>query len=123
VVVTSLKYFKKVIARVNGGVVQGLRSRRQLLINSLVRLGEEEAGLKNQQPQIPPPSMNKPVERKKVLVVMAGFLMSVMTSHQAWSQGEAGGGELPQYREKAEVEVTLGGKKEKLKANRLGMYG
>jgi hypothetical protein len=67
--------------------------------------------------------MNKPVERKKVLVVLAGLMMSVTMSWAA--QGSLDQGEqreLPQYREKAEVEVTVGGKKEKLKANRFGMY-
>jgi hypothetical protein len=66
--------------------------------------------------------MKKPVVRKKVLVVMAGMVMSVLTSAQGLSQSTGSGGELPQYRGKAEVEVTVGGKKEKLKANRFGMY-
>jgi hypothetical protein len=66
--------------------------------------------------------MKKPVVRKQMLVVMAGMVMSVLTSHPVLSQSTASGDELPHYREKAEVEVTVGGKKEKLKANRFGMY-
>ena len=52
---------------------------------------------------------------------MAGVLMSVLTSHPVLSHSTASGDELPHYREKAEVEVIVGGKKEKLKANRFGM--
>jgi hypothetical protein len=67
--------------------------------------------------------MKNPVVRKKALVVLAGLMMSVTMSWAAEGRSDQGEQrELPQYREKPEVEVKAGGKKEKLKANRFGMY-